>query len=71
VHFMLHGPPEAYDELISYLGDIRRNVPPGLLSQRLARRLSDPQLSLTAHFRGWATTTRKLPPCTIRGRSLD
>lgn len=50
VHFMLHGPPEARDVLISYLADIQAHSPPGLLSDRLRRRLPDLQRQITSHF---------------------
>ena len=53
VHFMLHGPEEAHQELVAFLADIRRATPPGLLSQRLARRLPGLQQRFAQHFRGW------------------
>ncbi len=53
VHFMLHGPPEAHDELVRFLRDIQSETPPGRLSQRLARRLGDPASRWVAHFRNW------------------
>lgn len=53
VHFMLHGPSEAHDELVRFLGDIRSNVPSGVLSQRLQRRLPETQRRLAAHFKSW------------------
>jgi hypothetical protein len=51
VHFMLHGPPEARDELTRYLADIRDGTPPGQLSTRLKRRMSDPRGQLVRHFK--------------------
>jgi hypothetical protein len=39
VHFMLNGPPEARDELVGYLRDIREHRPTERLSVRLERRL--------------------------------
>ena len=39
-HFMLHGPPEARQELVDFLADIARNNPPGLLSDRLEKTLA-------------------------------
>jgi hypothetical protein len=51
VHFMLHGPAEANDELQRFLADIRAHTPPGLLSQRLERRLPGVRQLLAAHFR--------------------
>ncbi len=51
VHFMLHGPPEARDELVHYLADIRAHNPPGQLSERLARRIPDLDGRIAKHFR--------------------
>lgn len=53
VHFMLHGPPEAHEELVRYLADLHASAPPGLLSQRLRRRLPNTQQHLVAHFKTW------------------
>ncbi len=53
VHFMLHGPPEARQELIAYLNDIRESRPPGLLSERLSRRIPNLRERFTEHFRTW------------------
>jgi len=53
VHFMLHGPPEARDELVHFLGDIRANTPPGRLSERLERRLPQVERRLVLHFKSW------------------
>jgi len=53
VHFMLHGPPEARDELVHFLADIGNNTPPGLLSQRLEQRLPGAESRFIAHFRTW------------------
>ena len=50
-HFMLHGPPEAHDELVSFLRDIRQNTPPGVLSERLQQRLPDVENRFVHHFR--------------------
>ena len=52
-HFMLHGPPEAHDELVRYLASIRASSPPGLLSQRLERRLPDLKRQFLRHFKTW------------------
>jgi len=54
VHFMLHGSPEARNELVRFLADIRGGTPPGLLSQRLRSRLGDPVGQLNAHFLSWS-----------------
>ena len=53
VHFMLHGRPEAHDELIKYMADLRCGVPDDTLSQRLSRRLPDLQDQFVAHFKRW------------------
>jgi hypothetical protein len=53
VHFMLHGPEEAHQELLAFLADIRRGTPPGLLSQRLEKRLPGLQQRFAQHFRQW------------------
>ncbi len=53
VHFMLHGPPEARTVLIQYLRDIRNNVPPGQLSDRLLSAIPDLDRAFLKHFRGW------------------
>lgn len=54
VHFMLHGPADAHEELARFLGDIRVDAPYGLLSQRLALRLGNVDRSFCAHFNGWS-----------------
>lgn len=51
VHFMLHGPEEAHDELVRFLLDIRNLTPPGKLSERLSRRLPNLEQQFLAHFR--------------------
>lgn len=53
VHFMLHGPAQAHDELVRFLTDIQANTPPGLLSQRLGRRLPQLDRRFLAHFAAW------------------
>ncbi len=53
VHFMLHGPPEARQELIAYLADIQAGTPPGYLSQRLAARLPNLDKRLAQHLKTW------------------
>ncbi|HEX4142110.1 MAG TPA: DUF1570 domain-containing protein [Pirellulales bacterium] len=52
-HFLLHGPPEAHDELVKFLADIRNSTPPGQLSVRLERRLPGLDKRLAQHFRTW------------------
>lgn len=51
VHFMLHGPREAHDELDRYLADLEGGGESGQLSDRLRRRLPDLQRRLAEHFR--------------------
>jgi len=53
VHFMLHGPPEAHDELVRFLADIRAQTPPGQLSQRLRRSIPNLEERFTEHFKQW------------------
>ena len=53
VHFMLHGPPEARDELVRFLADIRASAAPGQLSARLENRLPGVEGRLIEHFRTW------------------
>ena len=53
VHFMLHGPTEAHDELVRFLADIQAQTPPGLLSRRLAQRLPDLERRFAQHYRRW------------------
>jgi hypothetical protein len=58
VHFMLHGPPEAREELIGYLRNIAAYSPPGALSERLRRRMPDLEKRFVAHFQGWKRELR-------------
>ena len=53
VHFMLHGSPAARDELQKFLGDIAAHRPPGVLSERIRRRIPDANSRYLAHFRKW------------------
>lgn len=53
VHFMLHGPKEAKEELYWFLRDIWAGTPPGLLSQRLEQRLPKPGKRVAKHLKGW------------------
>ena len=52
-HFMLHGSVEAHDELVRFLADIQASTPPGLLSQRLQRRVPELERRFAAHFKSW------------------
>lgn len=53
VHFMLHGSPDAHDELVRFLADIRAHVPPGQLSERLHRRIPNLEKKFAEHFKQW------------------
>jgi hypothetical protein len=53
VHFMLHGPPEAREELQRFLADLQALTPPGLLSRRLRYRLPDLDARFADHCRNW------------------
>ena len=53
VHFMLHGPPEAHQQLVQFLAHIQGNSPPGLLSSRLQRHVPALKSRFRAHFRSW------------------
>ena len=53
VHFMLHGPPEAREELWDYLHEISRHVPPRPLSERLSKQIPDLDRAFAAHFARW------------------
>jgi Protein of unknown function (DUF1570) len=52
-HFLIHGPPEAHDELVKFLADIQSSTPPGRLSERLERRLPGLDKRLAQHFKTW------------------
>ena len=54
VHFMLHGPAEARQELIGYLQALQWGTPAALLSVRLARRLPGLERRYAQHFRSWS-----------------
>jgi len=53
VHFLLHGSPEGYDELVRYLADIQASALPGHLSQRLRQRSPAIAEGYSAHFQHW------------------
>lgn len=55
VHFMLHGPAEAHEELVSFLAAINARTPPGTLSQRLQSKMPDLTERFLDHFRNWKT----------------
>jgi Protein of unknown function (DUF1570) len=50
VHFMLHGPREAQEELVRYLDELNAGSDPGRLSERLRRRLPDLNRRMAEHF---------------------
>jgi hypothetical protein len=52
VHFMLHGPPEARQELVAFLKDVQANADAEPLSRRLSRRLPDVEQRVRKHFLG-------------------
>jgi hypothetical protein len=52
-HFMLHGPEEAREELLSYLAELQSGVPRQPLSVRLQRRLPGLEKHFARHFRNW------------------
>ena len=53
VHFMLHGPAEAHEELVAFLEAIGSHSPPGVLSTRLRKRMPDVNVRFVEHFRNW------------------
>ena len=53
VHFMLHGPLEAHEELISYVAGLRTGLQQDVLSVRLKRRMPDVEQRFAQHFRNW------------------
>ncbi|MGD0900012.1 MAG: hypothetical protein ABR915_19430 [Thermoguttaceae bacterium] len=61
VHFMLHGPPEAREVLVSYLADLHEKESPGPLSVRLQQRVADPEQQFLEHFRRWGRRADNLP----------
>ena len=50
VHFMIHGPRTAHQELVRYLAEIQASSPPEPLSQRLPRRIPDLYGTFRHHF---------------------
>ena len=53
VHFMIHGPQAAREELRDYLADIQAHSPPGVLSKRLRYRIPDLERQLSIHLKTW------------------
>jgi hypothetical protein len=53
VHFMLQGPPEARQELVAYLAELRTTANPESLSRRLQRRLPGLNQQFVRHFKEW------------------
>ncbi|HZL89688.1 MAG TPA: DUF1570 domain-containing protein [Pirellulaceae bacterium] len=50
VHFMLHGPAEAREELVAFLKDVQANADAEPLSRRFLRRMPDVEQRLREHF---------------------
>ncbi len=50
VHFMLHGPAEAREELISFLRSIEASIPPGKMSSRMRSQLPGFETAFLEHF---------------------
>ena len=53
VHFMLHGPEAARDELRKYLCDLEKSDSAEPLSRRLERRIPGLEKQLLVHFKTW------------------
>ena len=53
VHFLLHGPPEAREELLEYLADLRSLPAEPPISMRLSRRLPNLEQQFSRHFNIW------------------
>ncbi|RMF88057.1 MAG: hypothetical protein D6741_19720 [Planctomycetota bacterium] len=53
VHFMLHGPPPAQEELIAFLKRIHDYTPPGSLKAHLSQRIPDLRRAYIDHFLTW------------------
>lgn len=54
VHFMLHGPAAAREELVRYLADLRSGIPAGRLGRRLTQRLGRLDTHFRDHFQDWS-----------------
>jgi hypothetical protein len=52
VHFLLHGPREAHEELVNYIAEVRAGQPPEPMSRRLRRRLPDLDRRFAEHLQG-------------------
>lgn len=50
IHFSLHGPPAAREELLRYLADLESGGEPGPLSHRLRYRVPNLERRLAEHF---------------------
>jgi hypothetical protein len=50
VHFLLHGPPEAREELLQFLAELEAGRETGPLSVRLSRRYPDVNRRMARHF---------------------
>jgi hypothetical protein len=56
VHFMLHGPADARQELVAYFQELQWATPAAPLSVRLSRRLPGLERRYAQHFRSWSRT---------------
>ena len=52
VHFLLHGPREAHEELVNYIAEVRAGQSPEPMSRRLRRRLPDLDRRFAEHLQG-------------------
>lgn len=53
VHFLLHGPEAAQQELLHYVAQLREHQPPRQLSERIRHAFEQPEQELQRHFRRW------------------
>ncbi len=53
IHFMVHGPRAAHQELVAYLAELRGNKNPGSLRDRLYAAIPDLDRQYLKHFRNW------------------
>jgi hypothetical protein len=51
IHFLLHDPPEAREELQRFLADLQALTPPGLLSRPIRHRMPDLDARFANHCR--------------------
>jgi hypothetical protein len=53
VHFMMHGPEAAHENLVRYLACYQQSTPPGKLSVMLAEAVPSPTEKMIQHFKHW------------------